>query len=189
MKAGMGGESWEVYFLTYKQQWWRAELVFKPLEAEFLPVGNKNTPDDHSPKEAGRYQLFVGTRHSTVLPLLGEGRQPQPLGHLWCESWFGWMSGPFLYPKLTPGAPAIAKTAISITLPMQVGAPRLQHATVALTPVTQRKRACFHWPDVALDSEAEEALVPPLPEAFRLPAEEMSAKAILVMRKIFVAFF
>lgn len=66
--------------------------------------------------------------------------------------------------------------------------------TPVTTPVTtprivQRKEACLHWPDVALNSEAEEARVPHLPKVFRLPAEGMSAKAILVTRNLFVAFF
>lgn len=60
---------------------------------------------------------------------------------------------------------------------------------VTTPPIVQRKRACLHWPDVALNSEAEEAWMPQLPKVFRLPAEEMSAKVILVIRNLSVAFF
>ena len=52
------------------------------------------------------------------------------------------------------------------------GCPALPHRYV--NPSTES----FHLPDAALDSEAQDMLVPPLPKAFRLPLEEVSAKAV-----------
>lgn len=95
------------------------------------------------------------------------------LDPLWCRPWLGRMSCPLPYAQLSPKVAAITKAAINVTLLREArGCPALPHSYV--NPSTES----FHLPDAALDSEAQDMLVPPLPKAFRLPLEEVSAKAV-----------
>lgn len=85
-------------------------------------------------------------------------------------------------PRLSspPEAPAITQMAVNVTPGLQGGLPKPQDATCDCSPNPAKETKPECPPDAALSSEAEEALVPPVPGAYRLPSKEMAAKTVSV---------